>query len=52
MEQSEGLLNELHAVLSCGMDDLYRAEIAQMTFEKGFVVALYQNGDGQDFAFI
>jgi len=48
VEQSEGLLSELRAVLSCGMDDLYRAEIAQMTFEKGFIVALYQNSDGQD----
>lgn len=47
-EQSEGLLTELRAVISCGMDAEYRAEVAQMTFEKGFIVALYQNSDGQD----
>ncbi|MDD3213226.1 MAG: hypothetical protein PHY64_06115 [Eubacteriales bacterium] len=47
-EQSDGLLAELRAIISCGMDDEYRAEIAQMTFEKGFIVALYRNADGQD----
>ncbi|MCE5342161.1 MAG: hypothetical protein LLF96_01045 [Eubacteriales bacterium] len=47
-EQSETLLGELRAVLACGMDEAYRAEIAQMTFAKGFVVALYQNADKQD----
>ncbi len=47
-EQSESLLPELRAVLSCGMDDTYRAEIAEMTFAKGFVVALYRNADDQD----
>ncbi len=47
-EQSESLLPELRAVLSCGMDDTYRTEIAGMTFAKGFVVALYRNADDQD----
>lgn len=47
-EQSEALLPQLRAVLACGMDDAYRAEVAQMTFAKGFVVALYQNSDKQD----
>jgi len=30
------------------MDDAYRAEIAQMTFGKSFVVALYRDADGKD----
>jgi len=47
-EQSESLLTELRAVLACGMDDAHRAEIDQMTFQKGFVVALYRNADQQD----
>jgi len=47
-EQSTGLLNELRAVLSSGMDAAYREEISQATFENGFVVALYQNADKQD----
>ncbi len=47
-EQSEALLPALRAVLACGMDEAYRAEVAQMTFAKGFVVALYQNADKQD----
>lgn len=47
-EQSAGLQNELRAVLSSGMDTTYREELSQATFEKGFVVALYQNADKQD----
>lgn len=47
-EQSEALLPQLRAVLACGMDAAYRAEVAQMTFDRGFVVALYQNTDKQD----
>lgn len=47
-EQSEAMLPQLRAVLACGMDDAYRAEVAQMTFASGFVVALYQNKDKQD----
>lgn len=47
-EQSEALLPQLRAVLACGMDDAYRGEIAQVTFEKGFIVALYLNADRQD----
>ena len=42
------MLKELRAVLSSGMDAAYRSEIAQATFEKGFIVALYQNADNQD----
>ena len=47
-EQSAGLLSQLRAVLSCGMDEAYRAELAQATFGKGFIVALYQNEANQD----
>ncbi len=47
-EQSQSLTEQLKVVLACGMDTAYRAEIAQMTFEKGFVVALYRNADHQD----
>lgn len=47
-EQSGELLDEIRAVLSCGMDAEYRGEIAEMTFAKGFVVALYQNADAED----
>ena len=47
-EQSGELLSELRTVLSCGMDAAYRAELAQVTFAGGFVVALYQNKDGED----
>ena len=47
-EQSDALLTEIRAVLACGMDDAYRAEIDQMTFQKGFIVALYRNADQQD----
>ncbi len=47
-EQSGALLPELRAVLSCGMDAEYRAELSQITFEPGFVVALYQNTDAED----
>ena len=48
VEQSAALAEEIRAVLVCGMDAAYRAEIAQVTFDKGFVVALYQNADKQD----
>ena len=48
VEQSEGLLPQLRALLSCGMNDTFRAEIAQVTFVKGFIVALYQNAESQD----
>lgn len=47
-EQSTALQDSIRTVLACGMDDLYRAEIAQMKFDKGFVVALYQNLDKKD----
>lgn len=47
-EQSGALLPELRALLSCGMDAEYRAELGQITFANGFVVALYQNADEQD----
>ena len=30
------------------MDAAYRAELSQVTFEPGFVVALYQNSDAED----
>ena len=47
-DQSTELLPELRAVISCGMDAEYREEIAQITFVRGFTVALYQNADGED----
>jgi hypothetical protein len=47
-EQGEALAPALRALISCGMDDVYRAEIAQMTFTAGFVVALYRDSDGRD----
>ena len=47
-EQAETLQAPIRAVLACGMDETYRAEVAQMTFDKGFVVALYQNTDKKD----
>ncbi|MBE0600890.1 MAG: hypothetical protein IH607_03820 [Firmicutes bacterium] len=47
-DQSNALLSELRAVLSCGMDAQYRAEIANSTFARGFTVALYRDADEQD----
>ena len=47
-DQSTELLAELRAVISCGMDAEYREEIAQITFAKGFTVALYQDADEAD----
>ena len=47
-EQSDGLTDALRAVLSCGMDAAYRAELSQATYGAGFIVALYQNADKQD----
>lgn len=47
-EQSESMLTPLRAVLACGMDEEYRDELSQVTFEKGFIVALYQNSDKKD----
>jgi hypothetical protein len=47
-EQSAALQDDIRAVLACGMDDRYRSEVAQMTFDKGFVIALYRNIDKKD----
>lgn len=47
-EQSESLLAPLRDVLACGMDTLYREELSQVTFDKGFIVALYRNADQKD----
>jgi hypothetical protein len=47
-DQSDELLPELRAVLSCGMDAEYREELSRITFARGFTVALYQNADGED----
>ena len=47
-EQCEALLPQLRAVVSCGMDAEYRAELAQATFASGLTAALYQNADGED----
>lgn len=47
-EQSDGLVDALRAVLSSGMDAAYRTELSQVTFDAGFIVALYQNAEKQD----
>ena len=47
-EQSTELLSQLRTLISCGMDAEYREELSQVTFARGFVVALYQNADGED----
>jgi len=47
-EQSEALAEELHTMLTFGMDADYCQELSQVTFAKGFVVALYQNEDAED----
>ena len=44
-EQSAAMADALRALLSCGMDAEYRAELAQVAFASGLVVALYQNAD-------
>ncbi|MDD3410667.1 MAG: hypothetical protein PHY12_07630 [Eubacteriales bacterium] len=49
-EQSGAMLEELRAVLMSGMDESYRAELSQITFQKGFVVGLYQDADRKDMA--
>lgn len=44
-EQSDAMLPQLRAVLKSGMDEGYRAELDQVRFQKGFVVALYKTGE-------
>lgn len=45
-EQSEALSPLIAAVLGCGMDEQYRGLLGQMTYQKGFVVGLYQTEQG------
>ncbi len=50
-EQSAEIAPQIAAVLGCGMDDAFRAQLEGITFSKGFVVALYQSEqDGRDMA--
>jgi len=50
-EQSTELLPLIAEVLGCGMDEAYRAELAQMTCGKSFIVGLYQTREnGEDLA--
>ena len=50
VEQSTAILDQLHAMLACGMDEAFRAKLDGFTFAKGFVVALYQDANSQDMA--
>ncbi len=47
-EQCQALAPDLRKVISCGMDAEYREELAQVTFERRFTVALYKDEDGND----
>ena len=47
-DQITELLPQLRAVISCGMDAEYREELSQVTFARGFTVALYKDADGED----
>ena len=47
-EQLADLQDEIRTVISCGMDEEYRQELAQVSFASGFTVALYQNADAED----
>lgn len=47
-EQSAQIAPLIADVLGCGMDDAYRGELSQATYQKGFVVALYQTAKGGD----
>lgn len=44
-EQSDEMLPLLRAVLKSGMDEAHRAELDQVRFAKGFIVALYKLGE-------
>lgn len=51
VEQSAELAPLIAEVLGCGMDAAYRARLEEMTYAKGFVIALYQSAqDGKDMA--
>ena len=45
-EQSAELAPLIANLLGCGMDAAFRAELAQMTYSKGFIVGLYQAEQG------
>lgn len=47
-EESDTVAPLLRAVLQCGMDEAYRAELESVTFGKQFVVALYQTEENGD----
>jgi len=47
-DQSTEMLDELHTLLSFGMDEAYARELSQVTFAGGLVVALYQNENAED----
>ncbi len=45
-EDSAGLLPRIIAVLGCGMDEGFRARLAELTCGDGFTIALYSDGEG------
>lgn len=47
-EQNDELAPLIADVLSCGMDEAYRAQMKGLSFAKGFTVALYQTKEGGD----
>jgi len=47
-EQSAEIAPLIADVLSCGMDEAYRAQLSGLSCSKGFVVALYQTKEGGD----
>lgn len=49
-EQAQQLAPEMRAALACGLDADTRALLDTMTFDKQFVLALYQNKDGENMA--
>ncbi len=48
VEQGAELAPLIAQVLGCGMDEAYRQHLSQMTFQKGFIVGLYQTAEGGD----
>lgn len=47
-EQGAELSPLIAKVLGCGMDEAFREQLRQMTYQKGFIVGLYQKSQGGD----
>ncbi len=47
-DQSAELAPLIAQVLGCGMDQAYRERLEQMSYQKGFIVGLYQTAEGGD----